>query len=425
MSSALRHDILSGVTLAAALSPTIFITSVLWGMTGQDATQSAAAFCLLSALGIAVASRLAGCPVLMGPNIGWTAMFVFPMYWGQAASINTLLWIGFLSGAGVALLGLFGVGGLLFRRAPAYLPLVMTAVVGVVLMGTGLKYAGVVVDHPVALTDIGNVIGRGPVVFYAGLAGAIVAWARKWPFPPAVGLLCSLVTAGTLGVFSDLQWGAVPDIRIALSFFPSDPGVFVSEYGGIVLASSTLLAFEMSALTQTHRHWHGLGEQEADRLLVISGFMWMVAPLFGVPGVSMIPESGLSGAMQTNRRQAGYGAALLIGAGLGIPALVEYAGKGLAIGAEAMLYPVPAILLLAAGIACFAALKEINRDNAEAWIAGGLACALAFFSNSLATGFIACVGVYTGFNLFREGIRSVPPVWYVVLSVWMARYIVM
>lgn len=423
MVTTLRQELWSALTLLAASAPLYFLATGLMDAGSNGQADHIAAFCLLSTAGTALAARLTGAVVLFGPSVSWAAFVAFTIYWGGGAQLQAALWLASLAGLALLTLGLTGLGRLPFVHAPAWLPPALAAATGLILVGTGLKYAGIVVDHPASLTDIGDVVGRGPAVLYAGLSATLIALARQWRHPYAIGLLGSAATALLLGLTPEYHPFVTPDFGL-MPNLTGEALEAVSENGTYLFLAITVVIFETMALVWAHRHWYDFDDRETRRLLILTGVIWTISPLLGVPGVSIVPESAAGRLSGGARSKAGYGAALLLGLSLFFPLVMELAGKGYGIGGSVLLYPVPAGLLVASGLACLTSLRWISADRHEELIPAGLLCAVAVFSNSLATGIAAGILAWIVMATARQGWRGVHPVWYAAIAVWLVRYLI-
>jgi AGZA family xanthine/uracil permease-like MFS transporter len=325
-----------------------------------------------------------------------------------------------LAGLATAVLGWTRLGGMLRAGLPDFFPPALLAGTGFLLVGAGLKHAGLLVDHPVSLMVAGELGARAPLILGVGLAVMAGALVRGVPYALPIGVLCSAGVAGLLGVFRTADPLPLPAMPPVHAVFPPEPDVF--RFIPLIVLG---LVGETLCLGVAYQQWFPVSGKQMDRLVAITGLSGFVTPFFGVPGPVMAIEGTVGYLDGRSGKRLGYIAGFLLLACIFLPMPLQMVGMGYDAGAQARLFPVTSSLLVIAGLLCLKGLRAIRWETPEEAIPAGLVCVMALLSSSLASGLWFGLLGFMLLAVAQGKGKTVPPVFYLLLLFMAIRYIVL
>lgn len=190
--TAIRTEILAGVTTYLTMAYIIFVNPAILSGAGMDFGAVFAATCLAAAIGSLIMGLYANYPVAVAPGMGLNAYFAFVAVPEFGGDWRTALGCVFLSGILFLALSLSPLREWLINSIPRSMKQAIAAGIGFFLALIGLKNAGIVVGDPITLVTLGKL--AAPALFAA--AGLVVLTALAARRVPGATIISILVIAG-------------------------------------------------------------------------------------------------------------------------------------------------------------------------------------------------------------------------------------
>lgn len=400
--------LLQGGVLFIVCAPLVIGSSTLLGQITGSAGAALVVLAGIAAAGTAGATLITGRPILLAPHMGLTALCCFNLYWGNGFSYPEILTIVTVGGGILVLFSVTGLVGRIVMAVPPVLVAAMGAAVGLALAAVGLRYAGIVVTHPVSAVTLGSLAARVPVVVGIGFAASVVAYARGHKYYLEIGAVGSFIAALCLGLATAPEFMVSLTPFTELSLLHTKVDIAMLEQWDRVLSLLLFLLVDALAMLVTLRECFSLSEQKINQVMTLNGACLIVSAVLGAPGVSLVPESLLARAYPDRAPAIGLRVVVFLLVGSAVPGLIAYFGNGLDFGGTGLQYPLVASTLFLGGLTCVTALRAVDFDNREAITTVGTVVLLAVFSGSISTAFVGGLAAITLYRTAMGNARTVP-----------------
>ncbi len=195
-----RRETLAGITTFLTMAYIVFVNPAILADAGMDRDAAFVATCLAAAFGSLLMGILANYPIALAPGMGLNAFFTYTVVAQMGHSWQTALGVVFLSGIIFLLLSVFPVREWIVNSIPRALKMAISAGIGMFLAIIALKNAGIVVDSPATLVQLGD-LGQPAALFAALGFFAMVAMDRlKVPGAILIAILGITVIASLFGI---------------------------------------------------------------------------------------------------------------------------------------------------------------------------------------------------------------------------------
>ena len=195
-----RRETLAGITTFLTMAYIVFVNPAILADAGMDRDAAFVATCLAAAFGSLLMGILANYPIALAPGMGLNAFFTYTVVAQMGHSWQTALGVVFLSGIIFLLLSVFPVREWVVNSIPRALKMAISAGIGMFLAIIALKNAGIVVDSPATLVQLGD-LGQPAALFAALGFFAMVAMDRlKVPGAILIAILGVTVIASLFGM---------------------------------------------------------------------------------------------------------------------------------------------------------------------------------------------------------------------------------
>ena len=172
-----RREILAGVTTFLTMAYIVFVNPAILSDAGMDRDAAFVATCIAAAFGSLLMGLLANYPIALAPGMGLNAFFTYTVVAQMGHSWQTALGVVFLSGLIFLALSVLPVREWIVNAIPRALKMAISAGIGMFLAIIALKNAGIVVDSPATLVQLGDLAAPGALLAARGFF-AMVAMAR-------------------------------------------------------------------------------------------------------------------------------------------------------------------------------------------------------------------------------------------------------
>lgn len=200
--SSVRTEVVAGLTTFLTMAYIIVVNAQILGDAGMPRASVVTATCLSAGLASMLMGIWARLPVALAPGMGTNAYFAYFVVGTLGVPWPTALGAVFVSGVVFLLLSLTGVRERVIAAIPLSMKHAIAAGIGVFIAFVGLRNAGLVVDHPSVLVQLGDASSPGALVFLVGLLSTtvLVAWRARGAL--LLGILLATGLAVGLGVSS-------------------------------------------------------------------------------------------------------------------------------------------------------------------------------------------------------------------------------
>jgi len=221
-----RTEVLAGVTTFLTMAYIVLVNPAILSQTGMPLPAVTAATCLSAALGSILMGVVARYPIALAPGMGLNAYFTYTVCIKMHIPWQTALGAVFLSGTLFLLLTLFGIRQLILRSIPQELYAAVACGIGLFIAFIGLTKAGLVVQSPVTLVQLGNI--KDPTTALSllglGLMVALEIWKVKGSI--LIGVLTVTAAAWALGLTHWTRAAGGVQSLTATAFKLDIPGAF-------------------------------------------------------------------------------------------------------------------------------------------------------------------------------------------------------
>ncbi len=187
--SSFTKEAIAGLTTFLAMAYITVVNPAILSDAGMDFGAVFVATCLAAAIGCALMGVLGKYPIAQAPGMGQNAFFTYAVVLGMGHTWQVALAAVFLSGILFIVLSVLPIREWLINSIPKNLKLGISAGIGLFLGIIALKNAGVVVDSPATLVQLGDLTAFGPFMCLAGFAIIASLSQRKTTGAVIIGML--------------------------------------------------------------------------------------------------------------------------------------------------------------------------------------------------------------------------------------------
>lgn len=397
-------EVRAGVVTFLTMSYILAVNPQILGTTGMPAEDVVAATALSAAIATLVMGLYARLPLALAPGMGLNAYFAFGVVAGLGVSWQVALAAVFVEGLLFLALSLAGLRGRFLAAVPRSIQLATAGGIGLFLGLIGLTSAGIVVDHPATLVQLGDL--RSPAVALAAV-GIVVAAALVVRRVPG-GLLLAIVSLAAVAWGLDLA--PRPMQLLHVPRLPAET-LFALDFAGLLEASmiSVVLAFLVVDLLDTAGtllgvgHLAGLIDERgemagADRAFTADAVGTSVGALLGTSTVTTYVESatGIQAGGRTGLVAVTV-AALFLVAMVFTPVFVAIPALATA----------PALVVVGAAMA--ASLRQVPWDRLDEALPAFLTATVMPFTYSIGNGLAAGIVSWVALKLLAGRRSEVHP----------------
>lgn len=199
--STVRKEIIAGITTfltmsyILAVNPSLF--GALEGMPGGAVFTSTAIAAIIGCLAMAFIGKL---PFGLAPGMGLNAFFVYTVCMGMGYTWQFALTAVLIEGFIFIILTLTNVREAIVNAIPLSLRNAIGAGIGLFIAFIGLKSAGVIVENPATLVDLGNITSGSALLALIGIIITGFLYAKKVPGAILIGILITMAIGIPMGV---------------------------------------------------------------------------------------------------------------------------------------------------------------------------------------------------------------------------------
>ena len=234
----IRQEIIAGTATFLTMAYIIVVNPLILKDAGMDFGAVFTATILAAVIGTSIMGFWANWPVAMAPGMGLNAFFTYGVVLGMGHSWQLALGAVFCSGILFIILSATKFRQWVIEAVPKSLRLGVGAGIGFFLAIIGLRNAGIVIDSPATLVQIGDLTTRTAGLACLGFVVIMVLDVRKVPGAIVIGILGITILGLITG---DATWGGgdwLPP-SMAQTFFALDIGG-VFELGLIIVVLTFL-----------------------------------------------------------------------------------------------------------------------------------------------------------------------------------------
>jgi AGZA family xanthine/uracil permease-like MFS transporter len=193
-----RTEVLAGVTTFLTMAYIVVVNPSILEKTGMPLPAVTAATCLSAAFGSILMGVIARYPIALAPGMGLNAYFTYTVCLRMGIPWQTALGAVFLSGMVFLLLTAFGIRQLILKAIPQELYAAVACGIGLFIAFIGLTKAGLVVQNPVTLVQMGNI--KDPTTALSLLGLGIMVALEIWKVKGSILIGVLTVTAAAWGL---------------------------------------------------------------------------------------------------------------------------------------------------------------------------------------------------------------------------------
>lgn len=172
--TSIKKEAIAGFTTFLAMVYITIVNPAILSEAGMDFGAVFVATCLAAAFGSIAMGLLGNYPIAQAPGMGQNAFFTYGIVLGMGHTWQVALGAVFLSGILFIVLSILPIREWLINSIPRNLKLGMSAGIGLFLGIIALSGAGIVVDSPATLVQLGDLISFEPLMCFLGF-GIIAA----------------------------------------------------------------------------------------------------------------------------------------------------------------------------------------------------------------------------------------------------------
>ena len=168
LNSNFKKETLAGLTTFLAMAYITVVNPSILSDAGMDFGAVFVATCLAAAFGCIIMGILSNLPIAQAPGMGQNAFFTYGIVLGMGHTWQTALAAVFLSGVLFVIISILPIREWLINSIPKSLKLGISAGIGLFLGIISLNNAGIVVDSPATLVQLGDVMTFAPLMCLLG-----------------------------------------------------------------------------------------------------------------------------------------------------------------------------------------------------------------------------------------------------------------
>ena len=195
--SSVKRELVAGLTTFLAMVYITVANPAILSATGMDFGAVFVATCIAAAIGTLLMGLVANYPIAQAPGMGQNVFFTYSVVIGGGHSWQVALGAVFLSGVLFLVLSVLPVREWLINAIPKNLKLGISVGIGLFLAFIALQNAGVVIDNPATLVEVGALASFAPTAALLGFALIVALSARQIPGAVIFGII-AVAAAGWL-----------------------------------------------------------------------------------------------------------------------------------------------------------------------------------------------------------------------------------
>ncbi len=435
-------ELRAGVTTFLTMAYILFVQPAVLSAAGMPAESVFLSTCVVSALATLLMGLLANYPVALAPGMGNNFFFVFSIslatLGGATVGWRAALAVVFISGVLFFLLSVSGLRELVLKAVPPFLRHAIGAGIGMFITLIGLEHAGIVVDNPGTLIDLGNLHSAPAATAIAGLVITAVLVVRQVRGAILWGILSTALIGWLVGGVHWKGIAGMPAFDFTVFFALDFSKIFTSwEFLALIFVALLMDVFDtMGTLVAVGEHIdlpelqdeQTVSSRSGGRLkraFLADSIATVGGSLLGNSTVTSYIESGagVQDGARTGRANLSTAACFLL-AIFFAPLASTVGGGWLVEGSNppSFLYPVTAPALIIVGSMMLSGLSAVHWKNPLESIPALFASIGMTFAFSIADGiglgFISYVVVMTAAGNWRE----IHPVMWVVSLAFLVRF---
>lgn len=434
-----KTEIIAGLTTFLSMVYILAVNPSILADAGMDKGAVFTATAISAALATLCMAFFANYPVALASGMGLNAYFAYsicvPMIQaGVTDPWKIALTAVFVEGIIFIILSLFKFRETLVNEVPANLKLGITAGIGLFITIIGLKGAGIVIDSPATLVDLGSIMSPQFALAFVGLILVGVLYHYRVPGAILLGILATWV----LGMIAQtIGWYVVDVEKGAYSLFPSFSGA------SFIPAAPLFFQFDFNWVINNITNF------------AVITFSFLFVDLFDTVG-TLIGVADKGGLLDKDGNLPKAGGALLadavgtvIGACLGTSTVTSYveSGAGVAQGGRTGLTAITtAILFIVAlffapiflaipafattpalvfvGLLMLGSVKKMTFEGDIADVMGGfIAIIMMPFTSSIANGIMFGILTWVILKACMGKIKDIHPVMWISAALFILRFV--
>jgi AGZA family xanthine/uracil permease-like MFS transporter len=174
-----RTEVIAGITTFLTMAYILIANPDILSATGMDKGALFTATAISAFVATLVMALVAKLPFALAPGMGLNAFFAFGVVIGMGKSWQFALTAVFLEGIIFILLTLFNIREAIINLIPSNIKKAISVGIGLFIAFIGFANAGLVIDSPATLVDLGVVTSPGVLVALIGVAAAAILLAYK------------------------------------------------------------------------------------------------------------------------------------------------------------------------------------------------------------------------------------------------------
>ena len=423
-----KREIVAGCTTFMTLSYIIFVQPTVLSAAGMDSGAVMAATCITSAFAMVLMAFLANYPIALAPGMGHNFYFTFTVCLTLGIAWQQALGAVFIAGLVFVLLSFVGLREKVMGILPGSLRNAIPAGIGLLIALVGLRWAGLIVDHPATYVTLGSLKSAPVLLSVFGLVVIAILFALNVRGAILIGILASTVVGLIIGLVKFEGVVSAPP-SIAPTFFKLQiPNIFVNPE-----LIAIIIIFIFLDLFDTVGTLVGVGQQaglmvdgklpRARQALFSDAVATSTGALLGTSTVTSYIESasGISAGGRTGLTN--IVTAILMLLALFFSPLIKMVGAGYAVSENMTLYPVIAPALIIIGCLMLKNVVSINWDDFTESIPAFLTLLMMPLTVSITEGIAFGFIFYALLKLVSGQGRQVHWLIYLFAVLFVARYI--
>lgn len=292
-----QREVVAGAATFLTMAYIIIVNPVILSEAGMDFGAVFTATILAAVIATAIMGFWANWPIALAPGMGLNAFFAYGVVLGMGHSWQVALGAVFCSGVLFLILSLTPLRQWVVEAIPKSLRLGIGAGIGLFLAMIGLKNAGIVVDNPATLVDLGDLTQS--TVFLACIGFVAMMALDKLRVPGSI--VISIIGITIIGLITgDAKWagGDFTPPSIAPTFLALDiAGVFTAGLYVVVLTFLFVDFFDTAGTLTSAANLAGKIDEDGKvdglgRAILSDSAATTVGALLGTSNTTSYIESG-------------------------------------------------------------------------------------------------------------------------------------
>ncbi|MCP4727293.1 MAG: NCS2 family permease [bacterium] len=431
--STVKTELIGGFTTFFAMSYIIFVQPAILSETGMDFGAVTCATCISCFAAIIAMGILTNYPIALAPGMGQNIFFAYTVCAAVSAGGMGFTWQEALSGvfwAGVLFLIItfMKVQTKLINILPDNLKYGISGGIGLLIALLGLKWAGIIVADPGAITGLGNLKSPPVLLSIFGLFLTSILLQRRVPGAILIGIIATSLAGIPFNIFS--YQGVVslpPSIDPTLLKFDLF-GIFRNpEFLTVILMFFFLDIFDTMGTLVGLADFAGFYKEgkipKAGTVLKIDAAGTVFGAALGTSTLTSYLESATGIAAGAKTGLANIVTGMLFLASLFFYPLVSMIGGGFENPNGITLYPSIAPVLILVGCFIIKSVIKVKWDEPIEAVPAFLTILVMGLSSSIPGGLAFGFVSYSVIALFTGKSRDVHPAIYFIALLFILRYV--